>query len=134
MKRLISTILITLLLLTGCEFGDVSEVKITEVRSSIYSENDINQALSVIKNYFRVHFKGCRLIEIGYIGDEHDEEMKEWAEAYNADECILLISDFYVSPDGGDCSLNTDDTYENWKWILVRDQNGRWEHKDHGYG
>ena len=52
----------------------------------------------------------------------------------NHKEFIVLISDFYVYPKGGDGCLNTDYIYKNWNWILERTPNGNWEHKDHGYG
>ena len=29
---------------------------------------------------------------------------------------------------------NPDNTYRNYKWILLRDQDGSWSHADHGYG
>ncbi len=133
MKRLFVLIMLITLIFTACDYGDVGNVKIIEVESTIYTDRDINQAISVIKNYFRITFTGCQLLEIGYMGDECYDEMQEWAEQYDADECILLTSDFYVGPDGGDGSLNPDSTYEDWNWILVRNKNGKWEHKDHGY-
>ena len=30
-------------------------------------------------------------------------------------------------------SLNPDSTYDDWKWILIRNDSGNWEHVDHGY-
>ena len=33
----------------------------------------------------------------------------------------------------GGGSLNPNDTYKNWKWILVRGSDGQWKHLDHGY-
>ena len=46
---------------------------------------------------------------------------------------IVLVSDFYVAPDGGNGSLNQDSTYTDWKWILVRNKGGEWKHLTHGY-
>ena len=39
----------------------------------------------------------------------------------------------FAIADGGDGSLNQNDIYTGWKWIIVRDSNGNWVHKDHGY-
>lgn len=36
-----------------------------------------------------------------------------------------------LSPQYG--SLNPDSTYDDWKWILIRNDSGNWEHVDHGY-
>lgn len=49
-------------------------------------------------------------------------------------EAIVLVSTFDVDASGGDGSLNPDDTYENWEWVLVRDKDGTWRHVTHGYG
>ena len=50
-----------------------------------------------------------------------------------ADEVLVFTSTFDVDESGGDGSLNPNDTYKNWKWILVRTNGGEWEHVDHGY-
>lgn len=52
---------------------------------------------------------------------------------YGADEVIILESSFETDGKGGDGSLNPNDTYTGWQWILARDNNGKWQHKDHGY-
>ena len=53
---------------------------------------------------------------------------------YGGDELIVLLSSFDVDASGGDGSLNPNETYSNWNWILVRDSGGQWRHADHGYG
>ncbi len=59
--------------------------------------------------------------------------MVDWARQNNADEVIVLISSFDVDASGGDGSLIPNSTYNNWYWILVRDNGGKWRHADHGY-
>lgn len=46
----------------------------------------------------------------------------------------MLVSAFDVDASGGDGSLNPNDTYEDWEWVLVRDKDGTWHHVTHGYG
>lgn len=110
--------------------GVVKNVKVEQVDSDIYSEEDINEAIEVVEEYFVKYFDGCRLEKIAYAGDEEQRFMH----SENGDEVITLISDFYVYPRGGGYSFNSNDTYTDWFWILERKPNGKWEHKDHGYG
>lgn len=134
MKKAISLICALLMVITLCSCGSISKVKITSVQSNIYSENDIDSAINVTLNYFRDNFSGCTLKEIHYAGDDYLDDFKYWAHQYQCDEAIVLVSTFDVDSSGGDGSLNPNSTYENWDWILVRNKDGEWKHKDHGYG
>ncbi len=102
--------------------------------SEVYSEEDIELAIEETVSYFKRYFGGCTLKEIGYAGDEYADEFEAWAEQYDADEAIVLISSFDVDFSGGNGSLEPNSTYKNWKWILVRSNGGNWKHKTHGYG
>lgn len=133
-KKVISIACILLLVVSLCSCGGkVSEAKITPVDSEIYSKEDIDSAINVTIDYFKSNFHGCSLKEIHYAGDDYSDEFYHWKKQYNADEAIVLLSSFYVDSSGGDGSLNPNETYENWNWILVRNKGGNWEHKDHGY-
>ena len=74
-----------------------------------------------------------QLTKLSYPGDTYADEFDEWAEQYDADEAIVILSSFDVDSSGGDGSLNPDSTYDDWKWILIRNDSGNWEHVDHGY-
>lgn len=135
MKRLLYLVLAAMLALslTGC--GRISStIEITCDTSKVYSTADIHDAMDVVRTYFRRHFDGCTMTAIGYIGDEKQKMMEEYALQYGVDEVIVLVTDFATGPSGGDGSLNPDNTYRNYKWILLRDQDGSWSHADHGYG
>lgn len=129
---------LTILSFYGCtpKTGVVKNAKVEKIDSEIYSEEDINEAIVVIENYFAENFEGCRLEKIAYAGDERTKREIQYQSEYseNHAEIIVLISDFYVYPHGGDGSLNTDYTYTDWNWILEKSPNGNWKHKDHGYG
>ena len=135
MKQIFPLALVVLLALslTGC--GRISStVEITCDTSQRYSTAEIHDAMDVVRTYFRRHFDGCTMTAIGYIGDEKQKMMEEYALQYDVDEVIVLVTDFATGPSGGDGSLNPDNTYRNYKWILLRDQDGSWSHADHGYG
>lgn len=129
-----ATILFILCSCTAVRFGDIGDVQITKAESHIYTQDEIDSAIKTIKNYFKLNFGGCKLLAIGYAGDDSAKEAKEWAQTYGSDKAIILISDFEVDSSGGDGSLNPNSTYTEWKWILVKDNNGLWKHADHGYG
>lgn len=99
----------------------------------MYSQEEINSAIDVIKKEFKRDWNGCTLKEISYTGDKVSKEHQEFAERYNADEAIVLVSTFDVDESGGDDSLNPNSTYTDWNWILVRKNGGKWKHVDHGY-
>ena len=134
MNKLIRIIACMLLvfLTAGCR-GDVSNVKVLEYKSDIYSEEEIEEAIEVVKKYFRSEFSGCTLTEITYAGDDKISSYEDWATRNDGDEVIVLISSFDVDASGGDGSLNPNSTYSNWNWILVRKNGEKWQHVDHGY-
>lgn len=144
-KRISALFICIVLILSLCACGDVSRVQVIDVPSQLYTQEDIRAAIEVIKSDFAKDWDHCSLLSIQYAGDElmterYDggrNEFEIWTELYDADEAIILISDFYVSPAAKYDPVNTfevDTTYEYWKWILVRDKGGTWRHVDHGYG
>lgn len=112
--------------------GKISEVNIIKKESALYSQNDINNAIDIILDYFSKNFDGCNLKEISYIGDEQNKNYQDWANRYNKEEVIVLISSFETN---SSCkgTFNPNSGYSNYNWILVRDRNGRWECIDQGY-
>ena len=136
MKKYIPFLIVMLLsvLLAGCGKGNVSGVKILELRSAIYTDWEIRDAVEVAVRSFENEFHDCRLLEIGYAGDEKGKAFVEWADQYDVDQVIILVSSFEAGPDGGDGSLNPNETYRNWQWILGRKNSGRWKLLTHGYG
>ena len=134
MKKIIALLLtlVSLLSLVACG-GDVKNVKILDYSSEIYTDDEIKSAIDVTLDYFKKNFEDCSLIEITYLGDDELDGWQDFAKRNNADDVMVLVSSFKVGASGGDGSLNPNDTYRNWKWILVRTDGGKWEHVDHGY-
>ena len=134
MKMTIALLLMVVLILSlsGCEWN-VSRVNIIDVDSEIYSKSEINDAIDIVLKHFKDYFKGCTLREIQYAGDDSYKEFEEWAEQYDAEQAIILISSFDVDSSGGDGSLNPNTTYDDWKWILTRKDNQEWTLQTWGY-
>ena len=128
--RMMILLLLAAVLLTAC--GDVSNVERVLSVSECYTVGEIQDAMDVVTAHFRREFDGCRLKNLRY--DEPLAEQQEWARQYDADEAIVLLSDFSVSGFGGDGSLNPNENYMNWKWILTRSEGGAWKLQTWGYG
>lgn len=115
-------------------FGsNVRNAEVYDVPSELYTKDDIDSAIEQIKSEFALGWRGCELLEIYYAGDDVSAEYQDWAERYNADEVIVLLSSFETDSPAGNSGLNSDFTYKNWNWILVRTSGGNWKHVDHGY-
>lgn len=134
MKKMAYIMLCILIVFSLSACGEnVSEIKTQNIDSEMYSQEDINSAIDIIKKEFESNWKGCTLTEIYYAGDDISKDYQDVADRNNADEVIVLLSSFDVDSSGGDGSLDADSTYNNWNWILVRTNGGQWQHVDHGY-
>ena len=136
-KTIIMIVLYSFLLigLVGCKnvLGNVTNVKLKVVSSEVYAQEEIENAINIIKNDFKENWGGCTLNEISYVGDERNDDFIEWAIRNNKEEVIVLTSNFYVGSYAEDISLNLNSEYNNWNWILVRNKNENWQHIDHGF-
>ena len=132
MKKLCALFVCMLCLLGLCACGgDVSSVQVLQVPSEIYTQEEIDAAIRVIRRDFARNWSGCTLREIGYAGDEINR--REGADEQEGQQVLVLTSSFDVDASGGDGSLNPDSSYSGWMWILQRTPGGRWRHVDHGY-
>lgn len=140
MKRM-TLVIITLIMIwtfAGCgrtdSGGNVDNVQVPDWKpSEIYSDDDIEAAYQTVKDYFSSGFNGCTLTKMYYPGDTCADEFIELAEQYGADEAIIILSSFDVDSSGGSGTLDPDSTYDDWQWILTRNDGGDWQHVDHGY-
>jgi len=114
--------------------GNIDNVSEGFVKSEVYSEYEIKDAMNIVKKKFEKDFKGCTLTDLWYGENTSRYSEAEWAKQYNTDEAIILLSNFDVDSSGGDGSLNPNTTYSEWQWILVRDNlNEKWSLKTWGY-
>lgn len=116
--------------------GNIDNVSEGFIKSENYSEEEIKNAMNIVKNNFKKDFKGCTLTDLWYAESATRNEEEEWAKQYNADEAIVLLSNFEVDSSGGSHgALNPNATYTEWKWILVRNKSSeKWELRTGGLG
>ena len=126
-KSIFAIVLLLLFVLAGC--GKVSGVDETIGSSTIYSEREIQSAMNVVKRQFSTGFEGCTLLKLWYDEEVSLKQADDWAEQYEADEAIVLLSNFYVTKNP---TFSSNSTMKNWSWILVRNGSS-WELKDCGY-
>ncbi len=125
MKRLLTMLVgLVLLCLGGCS---TAQPEVSLATSHVYTETDIRQAVDVVKEEFATDFQGAHLLKLSYKGDDA-ELFVDWAADYQAEEAIILHTDFTTDENGGaDKTLSPNTTYHDWQWILIRKQDGDWE-------
>lgn len=130
-KKLYKIILCLLLIMcVGCQRKEVKE---RTIYSDIYTEDEIQGAVDVIKKEFSKEWKGCTLKEIYYAGDDQ-ELFTSYAKQYQGEEAIVLKTNFHTNYFAWKIGLNSNCDYEDYQWIFVRNKNGKWKHVDGGYG
>lgn len=136
MKKIISlfTVLICIISLTGCG-SSVDNAKIEYGQSKLYSKQDIDSAIAVIKDEF-ASWEGCVLHSLTYAGDDicvdELDYCKELKENNDFTECMVFNSSFH-SPIFGGGAWNANEEY-TWSWYLAREDAGDWELLTWGYG
>jgi len=106
--------------------GSVRNAKIQYGQSEHFTQGEIDRATDVVLAQFR-DFMGCELLRLYYDEDLSLKEAQYWAQsewglenAIEAENIIVLLSDFTVDSKGGDGSFNPNSTYTDWQWILYR--------------
>jgi len=134
MKRYFALVLLLCLLLTGCSGGNIANVQVEIGDSMFFTREEIEDAMDVALGHFDKHFDGCTMTEMVYNESLSWVPSIRWAEQYEAEEAIVLISTFEVAEDGADGSLNPGDTYRGWQWILTRNKGEDWVLRTWGFG
>ena len=132
-KRIVIISLLLCLLLTACGGGKVRTMPVIGP-SELYTDREIGKAMDIVADYFKKEFDGCTLIRLEYDEAAVRDELMGWADQYDEGQAIVLLSDFEVAHFGASPSLNSGDTYRNWKWILTRTGAGEWQLRTWGYG
>lgn len=139
MKKLTLLLLCIMIAIGSCSCGKQEDSgaskapEIKEVASEKYSKEEIDEAIGLILKEFE-EWEGCAMTQIYYAGDEISADHQGFADRNDADEVLVLKSSFDVDASGGkDGSFDPNMTYDDWKWILVRESGGEWKHVDHGY-
>jgi len=143
MKKIIPFIffIIVVFSLASCkQAGKTNDVSVNIGKSDTFSEEEIKNAASCVKKKFQ-DFHGCTLTKLWYEEEKSNTLIKEYqsngkgsVNGMQAENVIVLLSDFDVDSSGGDGSLNPDATYSDWIWILIRDsKTDNWRVDDWGY-
>ena len=125
--------------LTGCSL--FINPKIDYGNSNVYSKEDMDYSIKLIKKEFNSSFRGSKLNSITYVSDSAcgEDELK-WLNGLAEDngsrehftECMLFLSDFH-SPKNGRGDLEADYEYTDWQWWLARSENGKWKLVTNGW-
>ena len=132
MKKLISIILLCTLILSLSSCGTLNFVDIEEFSSEVYTANDITSAMEVVLEWFQGK-TDMVLLSLSYAGDEELADYSRYLEWHDADDVIVLLTDYYISFFSSNPVMNTGHKYENFGFILVRSSGGEWEIVDQGY-
>ena len=102
----------------------------------MYSEELIERAFKVVEESFSQNFKGCTLKLLQYdevVENRFADIIMDYA-TEKGQELIVILSSFETDENGGDGSLNPNDTYTDYQWHLVRSEDKKsWELISWGY-
>ena len=136
MKKFIITFLcfLSVFSLVGCGKAKTKNLVIDYGKSSIYTKEDMDEAVEAIKKQFS-SFEGCELHSLSYTSDDvcNNEDniawMNELEKANDNKEvftqCIAFDSSFQ-SPKNGGGAWNANKEY-TWTWWLARSEGGTWK-------
>ena len=137
-----------LLALTSCaekKSATASEVTIELGASSLYTQEELNTAILLIRDKFAT-FTGCELHSICYAGDDaNNKENLEWLNSLrevrsnippeDEGKQYVQVADFLCdfSRRGRSIRLGTRHGIQGYQWWLGRLEDGRWEIISWGY-
>ncbi len=124
---IISSVVLTLIIVFTCI--SLWPASIDYGTSDIYSRQDMNEAIDLIKEEF-YSWDGCKLYSINYTDDNFCQRELEYCntlakEGVTYDECIVFRMQFR-SPVFGGGAWNANFRYD-WSWYLARTEGGEWE-------
>jgi Domain of unknown function (DUF4829) len=119
--------ILSLFSLVGCNQGEVSnDIVINVSESTKFSKDEINNAIEIVKDNFS--FPASTLTKIWYDEEKSNKLVDEYLETglgsvneVNAENVIILLSNFDVDDSGDNLVLNRNTTYKDYQWILIRD-------------
>ena len=140
-----------LLALTACgaaKTGSAPEVAIDLGKSSLFTEEERNEAVLLIKAKFATFTGDCELHSIRYAGDEaNNEENLEWLNSLREVRSNIppedvgkkyvqvaeFLMDFHSPVEEGPYVWELDMEYRDYQWWLARLDGGGWEIVSWGY-
>lgn len=116
----------------------ISDDLITNIEDSDkFDKEEIENAIKVVKENFS--FPASSMTKIYYDEEKSNQFVKSYKEngrgqenEVKAENIIVLLTNFDV--EGNNPVLNAGSTYEDYNWILIReDNNSKWKIDDQGY-
>lgn len=141
MKKIIISIIVIFIII-GIVFilfklnnkeGNTKNAETVIGNSEIYSKEEINNAIDIVLVKFKKF--PATLNKIYYDEEKSQKESNEWAKQYNANEAIILYSDFktYSGEQAINNGFNSNAEYSDWAWVLVRSNRDEWQLMTWGY-
>ncbi len=113
-------------ILVACNSGKVNYAEVTIEHSDKFSETEIAEAIHLVKAKFK-DFRGCNLTKLWY----DEEKSNEYAASKDT---LVLLSSFETGKSAVAQGFNPNSNYDNWMWILTREnESENWEIIDWGY-
>ncbi|MBQ6266842.1 MAG: hypothetical protein IJK64_03635 [Clostridia bacterium] len=140
MKKTICVLLLLCIVLTaaGCAQACKTEnAKIDLGESALYSVEDRQAAVDYIVNRLFKNNVVKELYAVRYAGDDRSQEEQAYyvdAEQLAFDEIIVFLTDFRSARGVKAGSLNPNENYTDYAYILGRETGGDWEFVTGGYG
>ena len=132
MKKSIIAVMLTIAMLCLAACGG-SSVKVGSFSSRYFNGDDYDNAVQEVFTYFS-DWEGCTMTEIGYAGDDAVKAEAE-IRGLAPEQVMVLTSTFTTDGEDHQNGLESNHTYEDYKWILTRNTTAEpWNHEDHGYG
>lgn len=123
----IFTIIILTFVCTACGTKTQETPTISIGESYLFTKEEISNAIDcVIENF---DFPACTLEKVWYDENESENFDVGYTPTGTSEEnIIVLFSNFYVDKSGDNPVLTPGMLYENYSWVLVRDdKNDDWE-------
>ncbi len=140
MKKLAKTLflLFVVSLLVACSKNDTDKIEVEIKDSDKFSQEEIESAANTVKDNFS--FPGAKLLKVRYDEKESDKNVdlymkngKGSIKNINPDDAIVIFTDFEVDK-SEDNPVLSPGKYENYSWILIRDNGSKdWTIDDQGY-
>ena len=142
MKKAIVSLFAILLVfsLLACNQEATKDEPIIDIGDSAkFTKEEIGDAIKIVKDNFA--FPASTLTKIWYNEEESNRLTKIYLEngrgsanGANAENVIVLLTTFDVDDSGDNPVLNPGSTYEDYQWILIRDdKTSEWNIEDFGY-
>ena len=142
-----------ILALTACGCGSednkpAPEVRIDLGKSSLYTEQELSDAVLLIKEKFAGFSGDCELHSIRYAGDAaNNKENLKWLNSIREVRSNIppedvgkqyvqvaeFLSDFHSPVEAGPYAWEPDMEYKDYQWWLARLEDGGWEIVSWGY-